>query len=236
MTEHKTMNTIIHAAFRRDLARFGAALDAFPACSRNRAERLHAAWENYNFQLHRHHEEEETIFFPALRELGAATTLLDQLEREHARMLAALTDANTAMRSLRANPTPGHVDTARRALSAARSAIETHLAHEERDLEPFSAAHASTPQLKAAQAAVRKSARGVAGTFFAWLLDGAAPTDIAALRRMIPPPALFVSSRFGGRRYRRTIATAWTIAPASSSPETDGSLRPPDSKERQAST
>ena len=34
MTEHKTMNTVIHAAFRRDLARFGDALGSFPAGSR----------------------------------------------------------------------------------------------------------------------------------------------------------------------------------------------------------
>ena len=31
MSEQKSMNTIIHSAFRRDLARFEAALTAFPA-------------------------------------------------------------------------------------------------------------------------------------------------------------------------------------------------------------
>jgi hypothetical protein len=40
MTEHKTMNTIVHAAFRRDLARFDAGLAAFPAGSRSRADQL----------------------------------------------------------------------------------------------------------------------------------------------------------------------------------------------------
>jgi len=34
VTEHRTMNTIAHAAFRRDLARFDAALAVFPAGSR----------------------------------------------------------------------------------------------------------------------------------------------------------------------------------------------------------
>jgi hypothetical protein len=46
MTEHKTRNTVIHAAFRRDLARFDNALGGFPAGSRTRADQLDGAWDN----------------------------------------------------------------------------------------------------------------------------------------------------------------------------------------------
>src|SRR4051794_23432410 len=104
MTEHKTMNTIIHAAFRRDLARFTTALDAFPAGSTARAQQLATAWDNLAFQLRHHHEDEETIFWPALRDLGAQPALVGDLEGEHARMLGALDAADSAMRTFRSDP------------------------------------------------------------------------------------------------------------------------------------
>jgi hemerythrin HHE cation binding domain-containing protein len=66
VTEQKSMNTIIHSAFRRDLARFEAALSAFPAGSRTRADQLGGAWNNFSLQLHDHHRDEETIFWPLL--------------------------------------------------------------------------------------------------------------------------------------------------------------------------
>ncbi|MGH3281824.1 MAG: hemerythrin domain-containing protein, partial [Trebonia sp.] len=189
MTGQQTMNTIIHAAFRRDLARFDAALYAFPAGSRQRADDLGAAWENFAYQLHHHHQEEETIFFPALRELGAGDTLFGDLEEEHAAMLAALKAANGAMRALRSDPSSGNAEAARRSLGELKEVTDAHLAHEERDLEPFAASHAATPQLKAANTAVRRSLGwNATGTFFAWLTDGADPGDVAALRRVIPPP------------------------------------------------
>ena len=64
------MNTVIHAAVRRDLDRFGHALDTLPVGSRKRAAELDAAWRHLDAQLYHHHHGEETIFWPALRELG----------------------------------------------------------------------------------------------------------------------------------------------------------------------
>ena len=84
MTEHQTMNTIIHAAFRRDLARFDAALGEFPDGSQERAAQLVTAWDNFAHQLHHHHQDEETIFWPAFRELGADEALTSDLGGEDA--------------------------------------------------------------------------------------------------------------------------------------------------------
>jgi hypothetical protein len=210
MVEHKTMNTIIHAAFRRDLRRFDDALDRFPAGSRQRAEQLGTAWDNFDHQLRHHHEDEETVFWPALRELGADTTLVGDLGGEHERMLQALDTATSSMLALRADPTAGQADKARIDVSAVRAVLEDHLAHEERDLEPFTAQHRGTPQLKAAVAAVRKRHKGSAGTFFAWLSDGADEDARAGLRKEIPAPVLKLLVAIGGRDYRRRIASAWS--------------------------
>jgi hypothetical protein len=210
MTEHRTMNTIIHAAFRRDLRRFDDALGAFPAGSHPRAEQLARAWENYSFQLHHHHQDEETIFWPALRELGADESLVGDLDGEHQRMLAALEEADTRMHSFHAEPSADKAAAARAAIGELRTVLEDHLEHEERDLEPFAADQLKTPQMKSAQRAVRKAFKGHAGTFAAWLQDGADPTDRAALRHEIPPPVLFVMTKIGGRKYTRDIAPTWT--------------------------
>ncbi|HWM04431.1 MAG TPA: hemerythrin domain-containing protein [Actinophytocola sp.] len=210
MTEHQTMNTIIHAALRRDLARFDAALAAFPG-TQARADQLWTAWENYAHQLHQHHEDEETIFFPAMQEVGADGSLVGELDGEHQRMAAALDAATTAMKALHQGPSADNANAARESVAAFGTILHDHLAHEERDLEPFAVANLKgTPQFKAAQAAVRKSMKGQAGTFFAWLSDGAGAEERSALAREIPRPVLFVIKTFGGRDYRRRIAPVWS--------------------------
>ena len=72
------MNTVIHAAVRRDLGRFTAALESFPVGSEQRAEDLNRAWQHLDHQLYHHHHSEETIFWPALGEVGADPTLVER--------------------------------------------------------------------------------------------------------------------------------------------------------------
>jgi len=210
MTEHLTMNTVIHAAFRRDLARFDTALATFPDGSRERADQLVAAWDNYSHQLHHHHQDEETIFWPAFRELGADESLTSDLGGEHARMLAALEHADEVVRRLPGDPSSSRAVDARAAVAQLGEVLLEHLAHEEAELEPWSATVMDTPQMKAARGAVRKAHQGESGTFVAWLLDGAAPEDVAGLKREIPAPVVTVLNTVPGRHYRKHIASVWT--------------------------
>jgi hypothetical protein len=210
MTEHQTMNTVIHAAVRRDLRRFDQALAQFPAGSRARAERLLTAWQNFALQLHDHHNDEETIFWPAARSLGADGPMLTSLEGEHADMLTALDAAGEAMKALAGDPTAENAAAAHAAVTDLDAVVTGHLIHEERDLEPLLAAQHEAPPMKAAVKSVRKAHKGNAGTFFAWLLDGADADDVKGLRRQVPPPVLFVISRWGGRRYTREVASVWS--------------------------
>jgi len=209
MTEHQTMNTIIHAAFRRDLKRFDDTLSRFPDGSSDRANQLRTAWRNFSHQLHHHHNDEETIFWPALRELGADPALVADLDGEHQRMLLALQAVDDAMPNLPANPSAENAADIRAKILALNSVLVDHLAHEERDLEPLAATHKSSPQMKAAAVSVRQAYKGSAGNFAAWLLDGADAGTTASLRREIPAPVVFMLSRFGGRSYHRDVATVW---------------------------
>lgn len=209
MTEHMSMNTVIHAAFRRDFGRFDQALATFPAGARDRADQLSAAWENLDFQLHHHHQDEETIFFPTLRTLGADQALVSDLEAEHARMVTALDAATASMTAFHADPTATNAAAARRDVADLHDSFNAHVTHEERDLEPFAVSQKGTPGMKAAQTAVRKAHKGGSGTFFAWLMDGADPDAVAGLRHEVPAPVLFVVGRIGGRDYTRRIASVW---------------------------
>jgi hemerythrin-like domain-containing protein len=210
MTEHKTMNTIVHAAFRRDLARFDAGLAAFPAGSRSRADQLKRAWDWLEAELHHHHDYEETYFWPALHHTDADVSVIAELDGEHGAMRAALEDAGTAMRTFHDNPGPAQAGAARAAVSHLKDVLLAHLAHEERDLEPISAQYASTPVMKAAVKKIIKAHRGRLGGVLAWLQDGADADARRGLRREIPAPVVLVVSGVGGRRYRRDIASVWT--------------------------
>src|SRR3954452_16103314 len=209
MAEHQTMNTIIHAAFRRDLARFDAALGRFRGGSQERAEQLVTAWDNFAHQLHHHHRDEETIFWPAFRALGAEESLTSDLGGEHARMLTALDHADEVVRRLEEDPAARQAAAARAAIGELGEVLLEHLEHEERDLEPWAAARKETPELKAAAVEVRKAHKGGAGTFVAWLLDGASPEDAEALRQEIPGPVVSVLRAVPGRHYRRRVASLW---------------------------
>jgi len=212
MTEHTSMNTVIHAAFRRDLVRFDSALAAFPDGSQERADQLLAAWDNYQHQLHHHHRDEETIFWPAFRELGADESLTSDLGGEHARMLTALEHADEVVRRLGTEPSAARAADARAAIGELGETLRAHLAHEEAELEPWAATVHDTPQLKQAAVAVRRAFKGETGTFVAWLLDGAGPDESAGLKKEIPPPVVAFLNAVPGRHYRKNIASVWATA------------------------
>lgn len=205
----RSMNTVIHAAFRRDLRRFDAALAELGPGDRQRGDALSRAWQHYAGQLQQHHDGEEEIFFPALGRVAPVTALIADLEAEHGALLSALTAADTAMRNLRAAPDTARLQAARDAMSTFRQVLDAHLSHEERDFEPLARQYAQAPEMKAAEKAIRQRHRADSGDFFCWLLDGAAPEDAAALRRLIPAPVLRAATLVGGRAYKSRIAPVW---------------------------
>lgn len=209
VAEHLTMNTVIHAAVRRDIARFSDALETFPVGSQKRAEQIDRAWRFLDAQLEHHHHSEEEIFWPAMKQLGADDALVGDLNGEHDRMAQAMTLTRTAMAELAASPSEAHVEKARAAFSTLDDSIQTHFAHEERDLEPVMVQLADTPELKQASAAVRKTqSLPSAGAYLAWLLDGAGPDERAYLNSELPRPVLAIVPRLFGGAYR-PVAAAW---------------------------
>ncbi|MFL6155956.1 MAG: hemerythrin domain-containing protein [Marmoricola sp.] len=209
MTEHLTLNTVFHAAFRRTIARFDAALGDPAAATQARADQLKVAWDFFDEELHHHHSYEELYFWPALQQTDADLSAVAELDQEHEAMRQALAGATTAMHELQAGPSAASAAAARSAVQNLGRVLLDHLAHEERDLEPISASYAETAPLKKATAAVKKAHFKYMGNTIEWMRDGADASDIAGMKKELPPPVVFLFSKLGGRRYRRVIAPTW---------------------------
>jgi hemerythrin-like domain-containing protein len=205
-----SMNRVIHAAVRRDLDRFTNALSALGPGDERRVEQVSRAWANFHEQLTRHHSSEHRIAWPALRQAGISDELLSQFDAEHDRMAAALASADQAMRSLRSAPSAENSQAAGEAVATLRATTTEHLDHEEAELEPFYLEHAHTPEMKEmGRAFGREYKPPEAGTYFAWLQDGASSDELAGLRQNVPGPVVAIIGRVFGGKYRRTIAPAW---------------------------
>jgi Hemerythrin HHE cation binding domain len=209
MTSPMSMNRAIHGAFRRDLDRFGTALAAFPAGDAKRAGQLKTAWDHFNFELTRHHVGEHDIAWPALRQLGVSSDLLDQMDAEHDRLAAALSTADSAMTALAATPTAEAATAAGDAITTLRTVADEHMTHEEAEIEPVYLEKKDTPQMKEMG---RQFGRGnllVAGNFMAWVQNGASEEEMAGLRANVPGPILTIFGSVVGMQYRRQVAPVW---------------------------
>jgi hemerythrin-like domain-containing protein len=205
-----SMNKVIHCAVRRDLKRFRAALDAFADGDRARAAALLVAWRNFDAQLTEHHEGEHAIAWPALEAMGVADTSIATFDEEHERMAADLAAARVAMEQLGRTATRADADAAAAAVAKLESTTVAHLDHEEQETEPVLAANPDHPAYKQmSKQFSRRSGPPTAGTFFAWMDDGATAEEKAALRESVPGPVLTIIGGLFGRRYRKEVAPVW---------------------------
>lgn len=205
-----SMNKTIHRAVRRDLARFRLALDAFVDGDRERAAALHRAWQNFDDQLTEHHQGEHEISWPALDALGVAGATIGTFDAEHEAMAADLATAGDALARLRASASRSDADEAAAALQRLQVTTLTHLDHEEAETEVLLTRQADDPALtRMSKQFSRRSGPVKAGTFLAWLQDGATAEEMSALRANVPRPVLTVVGGLFGRRYRTEVAPVW---------------------------
>jgi hypothetical protein len=204
-----SMNRVIHAAFRRDLDRFAGALSTFADGDRRRAQQLGIAWANFKLQLTNHHDGEHEIAWPALQSVGVGSDVVDQMNAEHYRLAAVLATANSAMTKLAGSASGDDARSAGEAIAALRQVAIEHLDHEEAVIEPVYLAKQDTPEIKAMGRKFGKVAPPTAGTFFAWVQDGASPEELAALHASVPRPVSMIIGGLFGQKYRRQIQPTW---------------------------
>ena len=201
----KSMNLVIHSAFRRDFDRFEQALSK-PSADNARAVQLKTAWANFHAQLVAHHQGEHRIAWPAFKAVGVKDKVIAKMDTEHEQMAQKLAVANAAFDKL---GTSGASVEAAGALAELRDVTLTHFDHEESELEPVYLEKAHTPEIKAMGRKFARVPPKQAGVFFAWIQDGASAADVAALRDIVPGPVLKIVPALFGRFYTRDIAPVW---------------------------
>jgi hypothetical protein len=204
-----SMNRVIHTALRRDLDRFAGALAIFADGDTLRARQLGLAWANFKLQLTNHHEGEHDIAWPALKSVGVTADVIDQMNTEHDRLAEALATATAALTKLVKSASGDDARAAGDAIATLKRVATEHLDHEEALIEPVYLAKQDTPEIKAMGRQFGKVPPPVAGTFFAWLQDGASAEELAAIRTSVPGPVVTILSGLFGRRYRRQVQPAW---------------------------
>lgn len=191
-----TMMYVTHDAFRRDLGRFRAALDAGMAG----APGVQAGWENFKAQLLLHHRVEDTHLWPRVRRAAAgrpeALTLLDEMEAEHAQVDPLLAAVDNAL-------DPPDSNLPQRAAALA-SALEWHLKHEEDAALPLIQSVCTPADWRAFAAEMRRR-QGVKGAavYVPWILDGAAREEQQRFLAALPAPVRVISRLVWEPRYRK---------------------------------
>lgn len=181
-----TMMYASHDAFRRDVRRLGEAART----GRAGTPAVRAGWQAFKTQLHIHHQAEDEVLWPALREAlvnrPGDLALLDAMEAEHAGIDPMLARIDATMEG---------GDDAKLAADAdvLRTELGAHLAHEEDEALPLIAEMLGEEGWAAfgREMRNRQGIRG-AGAFLRWLLDDARPDTRRHVLGMLPPPARLV--------------------------------------------
>ena len=200
-----TIMLAAHDALRRDLTRLAkaAAFADLPDPARRAA--VTVGWETFKRQLHLHHTAEDAIIWPTLRDRLSrsqqALSVLDSMESEHSAIDPLLASVDHAF----AHPQDGRLGDVTDALA---STILAHLAHEERDALPLIGVGLTASEWRSAGFRIaRKNGLSAGGEMFAWLNDGAAADQAAAVLKTLPPPVRLVYRSVWRPRYGRT--TRW---------------------------
>jgi len=165
-----------HHGFRRDLARFAAALEAVAAGDTARLDPLREEWRNLRNTLHGHHQSEDTGLFPGLAGQHASLrATLDQLTADHRRIDPLLEGDDRAFAEL-----PRTAGEAGQVVSELAAILDRHLATEEAEVIPHLRALKGFPPPSTSEEG-EMYAHG-----FAWASHGIAPEVLKQVYAMLP--------------------------------------------------
>jgi hypothetical protein len=195
----------VHAVFRDTLAAAPGLIDGASDGDAARVALVANYYDNILRFLEVHHESEEQLVFPLLRQrCPADSAVVDQMETEHTDMLVLLEEAQRAVTAWES----GEVDadraaSARDALDALRVQLIMHLDHEESSLLPLCAPYLSPEEWGALPGHALASYRGDK----VWLILGLIRERMtdeqrAAMLEHMPPPARDMWTGFGEQAFR----------------------------------
>jgi iron-sulfur cluster repair protein YtfE (RIC family) len=208
---------VMHHAFRRDLARFVAAVGATPTGDSRTWKALSRRWDRMAVALHHHHEIEDAALWPALRRAAEAAgsnddlSLLSAMEAEHGVIDPALAAVRERFEAMLTHPCTDHRNALEIRVVAVREALERHLAHEETEALPMLQRTLSVADNDAFEKAAAKGyPLRMLPFLLSWTLDGLPDEARDRILRMAPPGSrLLLQLLEGGHQRRERRAFGW---------------------------
>lgn len=171
-----TLFLMSHHAFRRDLARFAAALKTLGAADGSPAAALRDEWTWFHGALHGHHQMEDGNIFPGLVKAHAALEpVIQRLGADHRRIDPLLAEGDRAFAEL-----PGTAAGAARVIGDLSALLTDHLTVEEAEVVPFLREAREFPTPSTDEEA-NQYAQG-----FAWSTHGIAADVLERVFAMLP--------------------------------------------------
>jgi Hemerythrin HHE cation binding domain len=170
-----TMFMMSHHGFRRDLARFAAALSRADVAER--APALQQEWQSFKATLHGHHHVEDTAMFPSMRaQAPDLAACIAELSADHATIDPLLASGDAAFAQLPST------SAALAVVHQLQTLLDRHLAREEENIVPLIRGAKGFPP-PATDAEAEMYAQG-----FAWSMQGIAPEVLAKVNELLPEP------------------------------------------------
>lgn len=185
-----------HRAFRRDLRRLTAAVQA----GRAGAPQILAGWENFSFQLDHHHSVEDAALWPQveakIKDRPDDLRLMEAMEAEHAELGPRIEAVDTALKS-------GADDLAGR-IQGLYEVMDHHFAHEEDSALPLIKNVLTKSEWRKYGLANAKKL-GVKGVsvYLPWVVDGLTPDEQREFIGMFPPPVKVANKLLWQRSYQK---------------------------------
>jgi len=208
------MMGIVHAAFRRDLARVRLTLTAAPAPQGDRRQAVAAQIIWLMDRLHAHHQTEDDGLWPLIRRRNpGAAGLLEAMETEHRAIVPAIEALTVATQNYRRSA-PG--DNARleliHALDTLTGVLLPHLDREVAEAMPVVAQTLSARDWEAwnKQANVKGEPLRELGLEGHWLIDEIDPEGYQVVADQVPAVPRFILLHAFARPYERRRDAWWS--------------------------
>jgi hypothetical protein len=164
-----------HHGFRRDLARFAAALERIASGDGSRTAAVREEWQKFHETLHGHHESEDKGVFPSLAsQHDSLRATIERLGADHRRIDPLLERGDRAFAAL------PRTDEASAVVRELRTLLDPHLALEEAEVIPFLRGAKEFPAPPNDEVA-EMYAQG-----FSWAMDGIARDVLEQVYAMLP--------------------------------------------------
>jgi iron-sulfur cluster repair protein YtfE (RIC family) len=205
-----TIMIAAHDAFRRDLVSLVRAASFADLTDPAKRQSVSNGWEVFKRQLDIHHTAEDELIWPALSGRLAhsenALSVLEAMEEEHKQVDPLLAAVDSAFASTAGDPADNPADGGGRlgeVIDPLVSSLTSHLAHEERDALPLIGAALTAAEWRRVGRKIATKNLSNGSELFAWMLDGAAPEQVAAAVGTLPPPVRLLYRGVWKRRYNR---------------------------------